>query len=185
MRPKLPTDRKPERTSPHTLTSGPSASWASSAPSDLRARRGAPSGTCLSLGFGASPDTPPAQRVVLSHHTDRYSELALRLSQGRPFGPPSDPHGPLGTSRNLATAVGAVNSREILFFASSKVYSRALRSGAREPDSESTNRAVARPIAPRKGWQNAARLRSTCGSPDRNPTGSSMLRRRTPPEIRD
>ena len=45
-----------------------------------------PGGTCLSLGFGAFPVAPPAQGVVLSPHPDRLTELALRLSQGCPFG---------------------------------------------------------------------------------------------------
>ena len=148
-------------------------------------RSGVPFGTGLSLGFGAFPATPPLQRVVLPHHTDRYAESALRLSQGRPFGPPSDPHGPLGTSRNLATTVGAVNSREILFFASSKVYSRALQSRCPEQDRGSTNRGVVRPTCPRKGWRNASQLRRTCVSPDLDQKGSSMLRLRTPPEIPD
>ena len=89
MRPKLPPDRKSERTSPHTLTSGPSASWASSVPSDLE-----PIGVLLvvrAFRWALGPPQIPRLRSELYFPTtlDRYSELALRLSQGRPFGPPT------------------------------------------------------------------------------------------------
>lgn len=130
MRPKLPPDRKPERTSPHTLTSGPSASWASSVPSDLE-----PVGVLLvvrAFRWALGPPQIPRLRSELYFPTtlDRYSELALRLSQGRPFGPPTG----LSTARddrNLRSGGGGVNTAFVLFFAPLEVSSRPMPGAGR------------------------------------------------------
>ena len=68
-------------------TVGPSGSGA---PSNLSQPSWFPGRSTLSLGFGASRASPPAQLVSCPNRTSRCAQLALRLSQGsRPRFPDS------------------------------------------------------------------------------------------------
>ena len=75
-----------------------------SAPSNLPRLSRSPYDDALSLGFGASRASPPAQLVSCPNRTSRCAQLALRLSQGVPFGTLTQPLRLLGARRILRMA---------------------------------------------------------------------------------
>ena len=88
-------------------TSGPSGSGA---PSNLSQPSWFPGRSTLSLGFGASRASPPAQLVSCPNRTSRCAQSALRLSQGSR---PRFPDSAAPAARSEAKCTGAAPAGQL------------------------------------------------------------------------